>query len=301
MFVAAENPGATIAQALRYGLFLPPRVDPAKNLVILMHGLDCDVSMLHPMGAMLEEHGVQVAYFSYPADQPVDDDVKMFEDRLHSLRQAYPGIRLDLVGHSMGGLVARAYVEGNAYAGDVDHLILVGTPNNGSPWARFDPILKAQKAYYLSRSAPDWHWSWMVTEGLGDAAHDIVPHSKFLNRLNAEPRRAGVRYTIIAGSHSAVASVASSWLSGMEQLAPPATRQWWGIHIVESGLATEAQRLADRTGPSDGPVSVRSAKLAGVTDVVVVPADHCSLFIGSEANPPAALPVILARLNIAAR
>jgi hypothetical protein len=88
MFVAAENPGATIAQARRFGLFLPPTVDPSKRLAILIHGLDCDVSMLHSMGTMLQERGVQVAYFSYPSDQPVQDDVNMFEERLGSVREA---------------------------------------------------------------------------------------------------------------------------------------------------------------------------------------------------------------------
>ena len=214
-----------------------------------------------------------------------------------ALRETFPGVRLDLIGHSMGGLIARAYVEGNGYAGDVDHLIMVGTPNNGSQWARLDPILKVQKAYYLSHSDPDWHWSWMITDGLGEG-HDVLPHSKFLEGLNAAPRRAGVRYTIIAGSHSAVATVASSWIRGIENWAPDATRNWWGVHAAENGLAYEAQQLADRTGRSDGPVSLRSTRLAGVKDMVVVPADHCGLFIGNDASPPAALPIILDRLGV---
>jgi pimeloyl-ACP methyl ester carboxylesterase len=44
-----------------------------------------------------------------------------------------------LVGHSMGGLVSRAYIQGNAYRGDVERLITLGTPHRGSaesyyPW-----------------------------------------------------------------------------------------------------------------------------------------------------------------------
>jgi pimeloyl-ACP methyl ester carboxylesterase len=267
---------------------------------VLIHGLDCNAAMVHPMGIMLEERGVQVGYFAYPADQAIEDDVKLLEKHLSALHETFPGIRVDLIGHSMGGLIARAYVEGNAYAGDVDHLIMVGTPNNGSQWARLDPILKVQKAWYLSHSDPDWHWSWMITDGLGEAARDVLPHSRFLERLNAGPRRAGVRYTIVAGSHSAVATVASSWIRGIESWAPDATRNWMGIRLAESGLAFEAQQLADRTGHSDGAVSVQSARLAGVKDMIVLPADHCSLFIGDEASPPAALPIILDRLGAVA-
>lgn len=43
--------------------------------------------------------------------------------------------KVDLVGHSMGGLVAREYIESDAYAGDVDQVIFLATPHLGSPKA----------------------------------------------------------------------------------------------------------------------------------------------------------------------
>lgn len=43
--------------------------------------------------------------------------------------------KVDLIGHSMGGLVARQYIERDAYAGDVDQLIFLATPHLGSPKA----------------------------------------------------------------------------------------------------------------------------------------------------------------------
>ncbi len=297
-FVAADNPQATAAQARRYGLFLPARVDPAKNLVVLIHGLDCDRSMLRPMGALLEERGVQVAYFCYPADQAIADDVKLLDRHLTALHEMFNAIRVDLIGHSMGGLIARAYVEGADYHGGVDHLIMVGTPNSGSQWARLHLLLKAQKQYALSRTDPDWRWSWVVTEGLGEGAGDCLPGSDFLDRLNAQPRRAGVRYTVIGGSHSAVATFESEWARRIEGWTPNCAADWWGVRQLENGLERKAQRLAESTGHSDGPVSVRSTRLAGVKDMVILPADHCSLFVGSEQSPPAALPVILDRLAV---
>jgi pimeloyl-ACP methyl ester carboxylesterase len=41
--------------------------------------------------------------------------------------------RVDLVAHSMGGLVSRSYIEGENYQNDVDQLITLGTPHKGSP------------------------------------------------------------------------------------------------------------------------------------------------------------------------
>jgi pimeloyl-ACP methyl ester carboxylesterase len=42
-----------------------------------------------------------------------------------------------LIGHSMGGLVARSYIQSQAYAGDVERLITVGTPHRGSAQAYY--------------------------------------------------------------------------------------------------------------------------------------------------------------------
>lgn len=43
--------------------------------------------------------------------------------------------KVDLVAHSMGGLVAREYIQSGQYQNDVDQLIFLGTPHNGSPQA----------------------------------------------------------------------------------------------------------------------------------------------------------------------
>lgn len=43
--------------------------------------------------------------------------------------------RVDLVAHSMGGLVARYYIVSNLYQNDVDQLIFIATPQRGAPKA----------------------------------------------------------------------------------------------------------------------------------------------------------------------
>ncbi len=43
-----------------------------------------------------------------------------------------PTGKVNIIAHSMGGLVARRYIESNQYRNDVDHLIMLGTPNYGS-------------------------------------------------------------------------------------------------------------------------------------------------------------------------
>ncbi len=43
--------------------------------------------------------------------------------------------KVDVVAHSMGGLVARQYIQSNHYQNDIDQLIFLGTPHQGSPKA----------------------------------------------------------------------------------------------------------------------------------------------------------------------
>jgi pimeloyl-ACP methyl ester carboxylesterase len=66
--------------------------------------------------------------------------------------------RVVLIGHSMGGLVARGYIQGNAYRGDVERLITLGTPHRGAadayyPWEggvmNWDPVANAVFGVYL--------------------------------------------------------------------------------------------------------------------------------------------------------
>ena len=73
-FTARHAPQATAAQARNWGLLLPPRLDPARPLIVLLHGLDADRSDCVPIGELLRQAGFQVAYFGYPGDQPIRDD-----------------------------------------------------------------------------------------------------------------------------------------------------------------------------------------------------------------------------------
>ena len=141
VFAAVACPEATAAQMARYGLTLPEHVDPARPLVVLVHGLDCDQVKWTDMKALLLRDGYQVACFCYPSDQPIADSAAFFAKQMKDLRLAYPQARVDVLAHSMGGLVSRAYIEGDDYAGGVERLIMVGPPNAGSGWARLRLLL----------------------------------------------------------------------------------------------------------------------------------------------------------------
>jgi pimeloyl-ACP methyl ester carboxylesterase len=248
------------------------------------------------MAALLSAEGHQVACFNYPSDQPVADSAALFGQHMAALRRAHPWARVDIVAHSMGGLVARAYVEGPDYAGGVGRLILVGTPNAGSNWSRVRMLLEWQEHYQLWRHEPAWSPSWMITDGLGEAGRDLRPGSKFLTSLNARPRREGVCYTVVAGTQSPVRRVTAGCLASASRGIGGRVAGVWGVRQLKNGLGHAAETLRDRATDGDGPVSVGSAKLPGVDDVVLVQADHATLYFGTAKTPPAAWETVRDRL-----
>ena len=95
---------------------------------------------------------------------------------------------VDILSHSMGGIVARAYIENEdladnpfavAYRGDVFNLIMLAPPNQGSSWSSLYP------------GQSDWTSILQVEAG-----------SDFLTQLNSgvTGRSKGVTYHIIAGN-----------------------------------------------------------------------------------------------------
>ena len=293
-FAARAAPEATAAQAATYGLFLPERFDPARPLVVLVHGLDC--INWGCMARCLAGAGYQTAYFTYPSDQPIADSAALFGEHMRALRRAFPTAAVNVLGYSMGGLVGRAYVEGDDYAGGVERLILIGTPNTGSGWSRVRVALELQEHYHLWRREKDWGPTWMITDGLGEAGRDLKPGSKFLTELNARPRRGGVKYSIVCGSRHPASSKAADWLDCTASWVPKRAGDWWGFRQTKQGLIRQAHRMRNKASEGDGPVKVSRARLDGVDDFVVVHADHARLYIGTETEPPAAWDTIRDRL-----
>jgi pimeloyl-ACP methyl ester carboxylesterase len=266
-------------------------------MVVLIHGLDCNRSNWFPMAELLIGEGYQVAYFTYPSDGPLEDSAALLASQMLALRETFPAVKVNVIAHSMGGLVARRYIEGDDYAGGVDHLILLGTPNLGSRWAAYRWVLEAQEHYNLWRHDPDWRPSWIITDGLGEAGRDLKPTSQFLQQLNARPRRAGVKYTIVAGAQHPIVPITADALDGTANLVPNRAANWWGFRQTESALHRGAEKLRQRIGSTDGPVHLKSTQLAGVEDYVVLPADHAALYYPMDGHPPAAWGIIRERLR----
>ena len=59
----------------------------------------------------------------------------LLKDKIQEIKNICHCPKVDIIAHSMGGLVARAYIESNDYQNDVDQLIFLATPHQGAPKA----------------------------------------------------------------------------------------------------------------------------------------------------------------------
>ena len=278
-----------------YGLQISAPLDDAKPLVVLVHGLDSTTAFWNDLAGLLAEEGFQVAAFDYPNDQPIAESGKLLANQVGPLCLAHPQLRVDLLTHSMGGLVARSYVESPEFTGGVERLILLAPPNQGSRYARWNCFSEMAEHYSLWRSDPNWHWTWPFVDGVGEAGGDLSPGSKFLTELNALPRRDGVRYTIIAGNRNCGWRYCANSLQFAADCIPD-----WRIEAddrARDGLMSLATRLRERETTTDGLVRVSNVQLEGVADFVIVPADHTTIARSCDGLAPAAWETIKARLS----
>jgi pimeloyl-ACP methyl ester carboxylesterase len=265
--------------ALEPGTRLPARV------VLLVHGLDEPGSVWAEMAPALQREGYAVARLDYLNDQALADSAAALDGSLGQLASA--GVeRVDLVCHSMGGLIALDVLTRNGmYAGEparegrprIGRLVTLGTPARGSWWAHFAPVADATE--HVQRW---WHSDAMdprlllgfLCDGDGGAATDLLPGSAYLAGLASRPAP-HVPVTAVVG---VIAAVDERDLDALKRCA---VVRWvageGGVDAAATGLKSAFQWLGD------GVVSTRSAAIPGA-EVVTAPADHRSLVrtIGAE-------------------
>lgn len=298
-FTGDATPVATETQArqFQYGLMLPKKIDPSKPLVLLVHGFEMDRWDWRPMQKLLRRDGFAVALFNYPNDQPIAADAALFRKHMTALHEVFPTLKIDVIAFSMGGLVARDYIEGPHYTGGVDRFIMLAPPNKGSSWAPLGFALEIKEQTRLAFTDSKWSPTWPITDGLGEADNDLTPGSKLLAHLATLHRRAGVRYTIIEGDRQPERRILADWVDDARSLIPSDFLDVAPVASLDADLGDCSAAIRAPIDKADGPVKLTSADLPGVSDIVRVHADHQMLYKPDGPTPPASWEAIQARLE----
>ncbi len=148
-----------------------------QRTVVLVHGYLANRATLLPLATYLRWRGLsQVLSFNYRSSEGIERGALALRAYL---RRHVPGGRVDLVCHSLGGLVARVYLRHLGGGRRVDHCITLGTPHQGT-----------YNAYWVASRV----------------GNELRPDSRLLQRLAAPcDEAARVRFlSIVAGSDNLV-------------------------------------------------------------------------------------------------
>jgi len=126
---------------------------PARALpVLLVHGYGCNGGYWAQLAQLLTRQGVSHASVDLePVTGSIDDFAQQVEVAVQDLLRASGAARVILVGHSMGGLVARAWLQRQG-GGRAARIVTVGTPHHGTDLAVFGPGHNARQM----RRGADW-------------------------------------------------------------------------------------------------------------------------------------------------
>ncbi|WP_069162772.1 lipase family alpha/beta hydrolase [Nocardia altamirensis] len=136
------------------------------NPVLVIGGFDANQTKLDTLRAWLGSRGYP-AYSMQLLGTPtgtaaIPESAKAVADRVAAIRHETGAARVDLVGHSMGGLAQRHFVKFLGGLGQVGTYVDFGTPEEGEPLA-------------------------VACALFAQGCRDLLPGSAFLAELNAPP------------------------------------------------------------------------------------------------------------------
>jgi pimeloyl-ACP methyl ester carboxylesterase len=206
---------------------------PGQPPVLIIHGYLATRGSLHLLEKHLTMRGLIV--MSYPLGGPllnigdIRDSAGLIARKVESI-VAQTGIaRVDIVGHSMGGLVGLDYLKRLGGRHRVRRLVMLGTPAQGT-------------------------WSallGLVTAPLGLASLQLLPGSPFLRELAERPLPPGADVVSIGALRDWLAPVASTVLDGVRHISLPTGHSGLLVDAEVAEVVVDILKAPDSDRPVD--------------------------------------------------
>ncbi|VXB02042.1 alpha/beta fold hydrolase [Massilia sp. 9I] len=143
--------------------------------VLLLHGYGCNSGYWSHLLPRLDAAGISHATVDLePIMGDIDGYAPLVERAVESLRAATGADRVVIVAHSMGGLVARAWMRAFGTA-RVARVITLGSPHHGTCLAAFGLGLNAAQMRRMAKDEPpECAWLRALAQGEDAAARALV-------------------------------------------------------------------------------------------------------------------------------
>ena len=198
----------------RYGIgvyFMEP-YDPKRTPVLLVYGISGSPQDWRAILEKLDRRKHQLWFFQYPSGIRLDKAANGLSSGILLLKQKYGFSQLDVVAHSMGGLVSRGAIQRTvSLAGTnfIPHFVTISTPWDGQGAAEL-------AVKHLDFPVPSWR--------------DMAPGSDYLKDIFSKPLPTGTRHDLIFSYKSS------------SSLSLPSEND--GVVAVQSELLPEVQEQA---------------------------------------------------------
>jgi len=211
----------------RHKSMVADKVAAARNVLLLVHGIIGDTE---GMAAGVKACGLDqkfdlVLTYDYEnLSTPIGQTAQKLKAQLEAVGlKDNDDKRLTLLVHSMGGLVSRWFIEREGGNRVVDHLVMCGTPNVGSPFGQIDAarkiltVLTSLSINYVPALVPFSGAVLMLlnrSKKLTPALEQMNPASEFISTLNRSDDP-GIPYTILAGDVDAYKEPSDAFFARM--------------------------------------------------------------------------------------
>ncbi len=193
------------------------KVVAADKILLLIHGIIGDTEgMAQGLAQSIDSNGKRVlskfdlvlTYDYENLGTNIEKTARILKSQLRDIGiHEHDDKSVTLLVHSMGGLVSRWFIEQEGGNQVVDHLVMCGTPNLGSPFGKIDIARKLTGVLttWAINSFPAFtpFGAGLLTvlgrsRKISPTLEQMNPTSEFMQELNAgdDP---GIRYTVIAG------------------------------------------------------------------------------------------------------
>jgi triacylglycerol lipase len=177
-------------------------VTPESPPILMIHGFLGTRGSMYVLERRLVEDGFVVVSFNLGTlnVRDIRRSAFLIHRKIERILAQTPSQRIDIIGHSMGGLIGLYYVKKLGGHARVRKLILMGTPVRGT-WAALAGV---------------------VTLGLwSTSSWQLLPRSRFLDELAKGPIPPGVEVHTIAAARDWVVPLGTTRLTGANAMTVP--------------------------------------------------------------------------------